>query len=94
MLLTNPEIHEKLQNLPHWKTNGIEITHTYKFENFVKAIDFVNLLVEPAEKAGHHPDLTISYNKVSVSLSTHDEGGITDKDFDLASKIDSFANKI
>lgn len=92
MLLSKIEIEEKLKQLPDWELKGKEITHTYKFENFIKAIDFVNSLVQPAENAGHHPDITISYNKVHISLSTHDEGGITDKDFDLAIKIKAIAN--
>jgi 4a-hydroxytetrahydrobiopterin dehydratase len=53
----------------------------------VEAIAFVNQIVEPAEAAGHHPDLEISYNKVTVSLTTHDAGGLTSKDFDLAQVI-------
>jgi 4a-hydroxytetrahydrobiopterin dehydratase len=94
MLLNSAEINKKLSSLPDWQTNGQQLTHTYEFENFIKAIDFVNLLVEPAERAGHHPDIAISYNKVTISLSTHDEGGITSKDFDLATKISNIAKNI
>jgi 4a-hydroxytetrahydrobiopterin dehydratase len=94
MLLNSAEINEKLSSLPDWQTNSQQLTHTYEFENFIKAIDFVNLLVEPAERAGHHPDIAISYNKVTISLSTHDEGGITSKDFDLATKISNIAKNI
>jgi 4a-hydroxytetrahydrobiopterin dehydratase len=87
MILSPLEIQNKLVNLQNWTTNGQEISHTYIFKDFVTAIDFVNRLVEPAENAGHHPDLSISYNKVTVNLTTHDAGGITEKDFDLAQKI-------
>jgi 4a-hydroxytetrahydrobiopterin dehydratase len=66
---------------------GKELRITRKFKNFVEAIAFVNQIVEPAEAAGHHPDLEISYNKVTVSLTTHDAGGLTSKDFDLAQVI-------
>lgn len=94
MLLTQTQINQKLQNFPNWKLEGKTITNTYQFDNFIKAIDFVNLLVEPAEKAGHHPDIAISYNKVTISLSTHDQGGITQKDFDLAQKIIGIAKSV
>lgn len=50
-------------------------------------MDFVNKLVEPAEAAGHHPDLSISYNKVTVSLTSHDAGGLTESDFEMAKTI-------
>lgn len=60
-----------------------------KFKDFVEAIAFVNKLVEPAEAAGHHPDLEISYNKVTINMTTHDAGGLTKKDFALAKKISS-----
>jgi 4a-hydroxytetrahydrobiopterin dehydratase len=91
MILTDSIIQKKLQNLPGWTTNGQKITKLYKFANFIKAIDFVNLLVKPAEEANHHPDISISYNKVTIDLTTHDEGGITQKDLDLAEIIASIA---
>lgn len=89
MLLTEQEINEKLETLSNWKKEKKEITKTYKFADFIESMKFVNLLVEPAEKLGHHPDIIISYNKVTLVLSTHDEGGLTDKDFDLAKQFDS-----
>ena len=92
MLLSNTEIETKIQALPQWTTDGKEITRTFKFKDFVTAIDFVNRLVEPAESAGHHPDLEISYNKVIVTLTTHDAGGLTPLDFELAEKISQLAN--
>lgn len=84
MRLSETEISRQLQSLPGWKIEDGQLRRTYQFENFVEAIAFVNLLVEPAENAGHHPDLLISYNRVTVSLTTHDAGGLTQKDFDLA----------
>ncbi|BAQ61170.1 pterin-4-alpha-carbinolamine dehydratase [Geminocystis sp. NIES-3708] len=87
MVLNELEIRQKLANLPDWMTNGQAITKTYKFKDFIQAVEFVNRLVIPAEKAGHHPDLEISYNKVTIHLTTHDAGGITQKDFDLATEI-------
>jgi 4a-hydroxytetrahydrobiopterin dehydratase len=92
MLLSETEINTKLEALPRWTTDGTEISRTFEFDNFVAAVDFVNRLVEPAESAQHHPDLTIAYNKVTVSLSTHDAGGLTDRDFTLAEEISQLAN--
>ncbi|MGK7937791.1 MAG: 4a-hydroxytetrahydrobiopterin dehydratase [Xenococcaceae cyanobacterium] len=87
MVLNQTQVEEKLQTLPDWTTDGETISRTFKFKDFLGSIDFVNKLVEPAEKAGHHPDITISYNKVTIDLTTHDAGGITQKDFDLAGTI-------
>ncbi|MGK7949445.1 MAG: 4a-hydroxytetrahydrobiopterin dehydratase [Xenococcaceae cyanobacterium] len=91
MVLNQTQIAEKLETLPDWKTDGETIHRMFKFQDFVAAIDFVNKLVEPAEKAGHHPDIAISYNKVTIELTTHDAGGITQKDFDLAKTISELA---
>ncbi len=87
MTLTETELKQKIQSLPDWKREGDVISRTFVFKDFVAAIAFVNQLVEPAEAAGHHPDLEISYNRVKVSLTTHDAGGLTQKDFDLAETI-------
>ena len=93
MVLNELQVRQKLEDLPDWITSGQAISHTYKFKDFIQAIDFVNSLVEPAESLGHHPDLEISYNKVTVHLSTHDAGGITQKDFDLAYQISAIASR-
>jgi 4a-hydroxytetrahydrobiopterin dehydratase len=90
MLLTETEIQDLLQQLPpNWSVVGKELQCDRKFPDFVAAINFINQLVAPAETAGHHPDLYISYNKIKITLSTHDEGGLTIKDFDLAKVIAS-----
>jgi 4a-hydroxytetrahydrobiopterin dehydratase len=91
MTLSATEIETNLNTLPGWTTDGKEISRTFKFKDFVSAIAFVNKLVEPAESAGHHPDIVISYNKVIINLTTHDAGGITQKDFDLATVISNLA---
>lgn len=83
-LLSDAEIQERANQLEGWTVEGKELRITRKFKDFLEAIAFVNQIVEPAEAAGHHPDLVISYNKVTVSLTTHDAGGLTSKDFDLA----------
>ncbi len=86
-LLTAQEINQELEKLKDWKLEGKSIKLLKTFSNFVEAIDFVNKLVAPAEKANHHPDLEISYNKVWITLTTHDVGGLTKKDFELAQII-------
>lgn len=86
-LLTDKEIQEQAQRLEDWTVEGKKLQRTFKFKDFVEAIAFINKIVEPAEAAAHHPDLEISYNKVNVTLTTHDAGGLTSKDFDLAQAI-------
>ncbi|WP_277874566.1 4a-hydroxytetrahydrobiopterin dehydratase [Microcoleus sp. FACHB-1515] len=91
--MTQTEVTEQMQQLPGWTTDGQRIYCTYEFENFVEAIAFVDRLVAPAELAGHHPDIAIAYNKVTVSLTTHDVGGLTEQDFTLARQIDRLADE-
>ncbi|WP_036481896.1 4a-hydroxytetrahydrobiopterin dehydratase [Myxosarcina sp. GI1] len=86
-VLSKTEISQKLQQFPGWTQKNNKIVKTFEFKDFVAAVDFVNRLVEPAELAGHHPDIAINYNKVTVSLTTHDAGGITNQDFALAETI-------
>jgi 4a-hydroxytetrahydrobiopterin dehydratase len=86
-LLTDAEIQERASQLKSWTIQGKELRVTRTFKDFVEAIAFVNQIVEPAEAAGHHPDLAISYNRVTLTLTTHDAGGLTSKDFDLAKVI-------
>ncbi|MFZ4677816.1 MAG: 4a-hydroxytetrahydrobiopterin dehydratase [Nodosilinea sp.] len=86
-LLSDRDIQAKLSQLPDWSLSGKTITCTRTFKDFVAAVGFVNQLVEPAEAAGHHPDLQVSYNRVAITLSTHDAGGLTEKDFALADII-------
>jgi 4a-hydroxytetrahydrobiopterin dehydratase len=77
-----------LAALPEWQINSGELVRTYKFADFVAALGFVNRVGQLAEKAGHHPDIDIRYNKVRLALVTHDDGGLTSKDFDLAAQAD------
>jgi 4a-hydroxytetrahydrobiopterin dehydratase len=81
------EVTQKLQNLSGWEQQGQTLVYTHTFSNFIESVNFVNCLVKPAETLGHHPDLEISYNKVTISLTTHDAGGLTDLDFQLAERI-------
>lgn len=85
--LSEAEVSDRLQQLSGWTVQNQQLVCTYQFSDFVEAIAFVNRLVDPAEAAGHHPDLLISYNQVTVSLTTHDAGGLTNLDFDLAEAI-------
>jgi 4a-hydroxytetrahydrobiopterin dehydratase len=90
-LLENAEIEARLARLSGWKRSGEEISKTFARGDFVGSVEFVRSLVEPAEAMSHHPDLEISWDKVTVTLSTHSEGGLTAADFELAAKIDSLA---
>ncbi len=89
--LNKDEIQQKLKDMRGWSHVGKAIQKRYTLKAFMPAIGLVNKIAEAAEKAGHHPDITINYNVVGISLSTHSEGGITQKDFDLARQIDQLA---
>jgi 4a-hydroxytetrahydrobiopterin dehydratase len=77
-----------LRFLPKWVRKGGAITRVFQFRDFTTAMEFVNAVARLAEQANHHPDIDIRYNKVTLSLTTHDEGGLTEKDFDLATRAD------
>jgi len=91
--LTETEISQRLQGLPHWMRDGKTIKYTHEFKNFVQAVSFVNCLISPSEKAGHHPDIAIAYNRVTISLTTHDAGGVTKQDFELAETISKLVSE-
>ena len=86
--LTPAQIKSALLRVPQWKKRRREITRTYQFKDFVVAMKFVNRVAKLAEQAGHHPDIDIRWNKVTLALTTHSEGGLTTKDFQLARKFD------
>lgn len=86
-LLSDTEIQTRFSQLSGWTVEGNQLRRTWEFKDFIAAIAWVNKLVEPSEAAAHHPDIEISYNKVTVNLTTHDAGGLTEKDFALAQKI-------
>lgn len=92
MSVLSPEIvQEKLRALPHWKLEGKEIVRHCEFPDFAAAMAFVNQVAEKAEKAGHHPDIDIRYNKVRLGLVSHDKGGLTERDMKMAQTIDSLS---
>lgn len=86
--MDNGRINEKLKEVSGWEMQEGHLTKTYQLEDFNEALKFVNAVGELAEKANHHPDILIKYNKVTLSLRTHDQDSITEKDFDLAGKIE------
>jgi 4a-hydroxytetrahydrobiopterin dehydratase len=86
--LSDIAIQRELGTLPGWSRRGDVITKTFQFREFLAGIDFVNAVAKEAEAADHHPDIDIRFTKVTFSLSTHSAGGITQKDLDLAKKIE------
>jgi 4a-hydroxytetrahydrobiopterin dehydratase len=86
--LSAKEISNRLIAVPDWQIESGELVRTFLFKDFRQSLVFVNQVGELAEKAGHHPDIDIRYNKVRLALVTHDAGGITAKDFDLAAAAD------
>jgi 4a-hydroxytetrahydrobiopterin dehydratase len=85
--LSEAEIQAVLSALPGWTLADGVLTRQWEFKDFREAMDFVNHIAVLAEKAGHHPDIDIRYNKVRLSLISHDSGGLTQRDVDLAAKI-------
>ena len=89
--LTAQQLKDALPRVPDWRKKSQTITRTCEFKDFPEAIKFVNAVARLSEKAWHHPDLDIRWNKVTLTLTTHDQGGLTKKDFDLAEKFDRLA---
>lgn len=91
-VLTPDEIQQRLGELPGWRVDGASLVREFEFpDGFMGSIGFVNRLAEAAEAADHHPDLVISWNRVTITLSTHSKGGITENDFALAKQADRLA---
>ncbi|MBB6145386.1 4a-hydroxytetrahydrobiopterin dehydratase [Silvibacterium bohemicum] len=90
-ILTPNEAQARLQRLPQWKLVEGEIVLESTFADFVSAMDFVNAVAEKAEMAGHHPDIDIRYNRVRLALISHDAGGLTPRDFELAEAINALS---
>jgi 4a-hydroxytetrahydrobiopterin dehydratase len=85
--LDDTAIEEGLQHLPGWERRGNQIVKTFVRKDFANAITFVNEVADAAEAAGHHPDIDIRWNKVTLALSSHAEGGLTENDFQLAARV-------
>ncbi len=90
--LSDLEIQRALGTLPGWARRNGTLTKTFTFEKFADGIAFVGRVAKAADEMDHHPDIDIRYTKVSMSLSTHDAGGITQSDLDLAGKIEAALN--
>ena len=91
--LHNKQIKLNLQAVPNWSKRAQTILRTFKFAGFLKGIDFVNRIAAKAQKMNHHPDMDIRFDQVTLTLTTHDEGGITEKDFLLARQCDEVFSK-
>ena len=87
-VLTDAEIDDRLSRYEGWARRGDTIRKEFKFDDFRGSIDFITRITPIAEELNHHPDLAVSWNSVTVTLSTHSQGGVTDSDFELAGEID------
>lgn len=86
-LLDDAEVARNLEQVPNWERHGDAIERSVRLNDFRGAIAFVNSIAEAAEQANHHPDILIRWNTVDLTLSTHSAGGLTEKDFALAARI-------
>ena len=92
-LLDADEIKNALKKIPEWENDKKKIERTFEFDDFTEAMDFVNNVAEIAEEEEHHPDIDIRYNKVKLSVYTHNKNGLTDLDFQLAERIDTLSEE-
>jgi 4a-hydroxytetrahydrobiopterin dehydratase len=86
--LTAKQVSLHLKAVPNWSKRAQTILRTFKFKGFLESIAFVNRIARKAQRINHHPDIDIRFNKVTLKLTTHGEGGITEKDFSLARQCD------
>jgi len=86
--LSQEKIDERLEALSEWSQANDKVQRTFAFDDFAGAMAFVNRIAELAEEVQHHPDILVRYNKVTLTLSTHDAGGLTEKDFEFARAAD------
>ena len=91
MKLDETQIQTAFATVPQWRRNGDVIARVFEFKDFPAAMKFVNAVADLAEQAQHHPDLDIRWNKVTLALTTHDAGGLTEKDFELARQCDALS---
>ena len=87
VVLSEAEVRQSLQQLHGWKQSGKAIERVFQFDNFVRAMEFVNRIAEAAEAVNHHPDILVNYNKVTLTLVSHDSGGVTQRDIKMAGRI-------
>ena len=91
-LIDEGELTAALKKMPDWEVEGKSIERIVEFEEFMDAIDFVNLVAKVAEDSQHHPEIDIRYSQVILRLTTHDVGGITELDIEMARRIDNLAD--
>ena len=91
-LLEEDELNTALKRCPEWEAEKKYIFRMFEFEEFMDGIDFVNSVSEIAEEAQHHPDISIKHTKVTLKLTTHDVGGVTDLDIELAQRVDNLVD--
>ena len=91
-LLEDSDLKDALKKCPEWDYEKKSISRTIEFEDFNEAIDFVNDLAEIADEVEHHPDIHIRHTKVTIKLTTHDAGGITELDIDFAQRVDNLVD--
>lgn len=89
--LSSADVDSRLKSVPGWNVESGELVRIFQFSDFRGSMAFVNKVGDLAEEAGHHPDIDIRYNKVRLALVTHDQGGLTEKDFALAAKAGKLA---
>lgn len=92
--LTPAEIRLGMPRIPHWTRRGAVLRRIFEFNDFVAAMTFVNSVARAAEKVQHHPDIDIRWNRVTLGLTTHDAGGLTERDFSLAERCNAIAEKL
>ena len=85
--LTDSEISERLRSLEGWEVRDSRLVKSFKFKDFMSAVRFVDEIAPLAEAEGHHPDLQVGWGKVVVELTSHDAGGLTEKDFEVAARL-------
>ena len=90
--LTPEIIQERIKKIPEWELNEDSISRSFEFDEYQFAIDFVNTIAEISEEAQHHPDISINYTNVTLVLTTHSKGGLTESDFEVALRIDSLGD--
>jgi len=88
-LIPSSQLNTWIKKVPEWELDGKRIVRSFDFDSFIDSVDFVNGVAEIAEDLGHHPDVDIRYGKVDLYITTHSAGGLTEADFELASKIDT-----
>ncbi len=92
--LSDDEINSSIKKLKGWTLDNNKLKKEFKFSNFKQSIDFLNLVEPVADSIDHHPDVCIYYNRVIVELTTHDIGGLSDLDFELAEKMDELSTHV